>query len=76
MKEGVQPWKECDKRGWWLESDGGGADGWTARVYRNDDVECHFPLAERQAHSRSQARKLAVIAAIEAESNTEGNRKW
>ena len=40
---------------WTIETDGGGADGWTGRAYTDDGIL----LAEEQVYSRGEARKLA-----------------
>ena len=48
--------------GIFVESDGGGADGWTARVYAIADGPYGPSLAEGQGNTRVQAVKAAVRA--------------
>lgn len=57
----------CRARGWHIESDGGAADGWTARVgVWNDRLGDYDTIAEESAHSRHRARMAAYRAALKA----------
>lgn len=56
---------ECNARGWHIEADGGGADGWHAEVYTVDENGFDHILGEGNAHTRSNARIAAFKDAVE-----------